>query len=41
MPTRIPIYRDDVFERLDSDKAELKAELHDINLMLEAINETI
>jgi len=23
MPTRIPIYRDDIFERLDKDKAEI------------------
>ena len=27
MPTRIPIYRDELFARLDKDKAEIKAEL--------------
>ena len=30
MPTRIPIYRDDMFERMDRDKAELKVELDEI-----------
>ena len=41
MPTRIPIYRDEIFERLDKDKAEIKAELHDINLMLESFQRLI
>lgn len=27
MPTRIPIYRDDMFERMDRNKAEILAEL--------------
>jgi len=29
MPTRIPIYRDDMFERMDRDLLELKTEIHD------------
>ena len=38
MPTRIPIYRDELFARLDKDKAEIKAELkkemNDIALLI-------
>ena len=30
MPTRIPIYRDDMFERMDKDKADIKVELDEI-----------
>jgi len=29
MPTRIPIYRDDMFERMDRDLLELKTDIHD------------
>ena len=34
MPTRIPIYRDEIFERLDKDKAELKKEMNDLALLI-------
>ena len=34
MPTRIPIYRDDMFERMDRDKAELKKEMNDLTLLI-------
>ena len=36
MPTRIPIYRDDIFTRLDADKKEImgKLELIESNLKL-------
>ena len=34
MPTRIPIYRDDMFERMDRDKAELKKEINDVALLI-------
>jgi len=34
MPTRIPIYRDDIFARLDKDKAEIKREINDVALLI-------
>ena len=38
MPTRIPIYRDDIYKRLDEDKAEiianLKKEMNDLALLI-------
>ena len=38
MPTRIPIYRDDMFERMDKDKAEIlaatKKEINDVALLI-------
>ena len=34
MPTRIPIYRDDMFERMDKDKAEIKREINDVALLI-------
>ena len=38
MPTRIPIYRDDMFERMDKDKADilakLKKEMNDLTLLI-------
>ena len=34
MPTRIPIYRDEIFDRLDKDKAELKKEMNDLALLI-------
>jgi len=34
MPTRIPIYRDDIFARLDKDKAEIKKEINNIALLI-------
>ena len=34
MPTRIPIYRDEIFARLDKDKAELKKEMNDLALLI-------
>lgn len=30
MPTRIPIYRDDIYKRLDDDKAEIMKKLEEI-----------
>ncbi len=34
MPTRIPIYRDDIYARLDKDKAEIKREINDVALLI-------
>lgn len=34
MPTRIPIYRDDMFARMDKDKAEMKKEMNDLALLI-------
>lgn len=34
MPTRIPIYRDDIFARMDRNKAELKKEINDVALLI-------
>jgi len=34
MPTRIPIYEEGLFARLDADKAELKREINDVALLI-------
>ena len=31
MPTRIPIYRDEIFKRLDEDKKEIKEKISKLN----------
>ena len=34
MPTRIPIYKAEIFEKLDKDKAEIKREMNDLTLLI-------
>ena len=34
MPTRIPIYKAEIFEKLDKDKEEIKREMNDLALLI-------
>ena len=34
MPTRIPIYKAEIFEKLDKDKEEIKREMNDLTLLI-------
>jgi len=34
MPTRIPIYKAEIFEKLDKDKEEIKKEMNDLTLLI-------
>jgi len=45
MPTRIPIYRDDMFARMDEDKKELQDKLNlikdDVEFLIKAFDKVI
>ena len=45
MPTRIPIYRDDMFERMDKDKEELQNKLNlikdDVEFLIKAFDKVM
>ena len=34
MPARIPIYKAEIFEKLDKDKEEIKREMNDLTLLI-------